>query len=79
MVATYVTYSPYFTYVIFMRGDCGVIPVAFEAARVLATLVQPNHIVHLCSGTSLTFRLHTSSILLGILLLFQDINNVLII
>ena len=43
------------------------IPVAFEAAWVLARLLQPNHIVNLCSGASLACRLHASSSLLGIL------------
>ena len=43
------------------------IPVAFEAAWVLAALVPPNQIVSLCSGASLACRLHASSIPLGII------------
>ena len=42
------------------------IPVAFEAAWVLATLVQPNNRVDLCSGASLACRLDASSSVLGI-------------
>ena len=38
----------------------------FEAAWVLAALVQPNHIVPLCSRISLTCRLHARSNVLGI-------------
>ena len=42
------------------------IPLAFEAAWVLATLVQPNQIVSLYSGASFAWGLHASSIPLGI-------------
>ncbi len=42
------------------------IPVAFEAAWVLASLIQANHIAHLCSRPSLVCRLHASSSVLGI-------------
>ena len=49
------------------------IPVLFEGA--LASLAQPNHIVHLCSGASLAWRLHASSIPLGISSLFEMLKN----
>ena len=42
------------------------IPVAFEAAWMLAALIQANHIAHLCSGPSLVCRRPTSSSVLGI-------------
>ena len=42
------------------------IPVAFDLVWVLASLVQPNHIVNLCSGVSLICRLRASSSVLGI-------------
>ena len=41
--------------------------VAFEAAWVLAALVQPNRILSLCSGASLVCCLHAFSIPLGII------------
>ena len=48
------------------------IPITFELTWVLATLVQPNHIIHLCSGASLAFRRHATSSVLGI---SQDQNH----
>ena len=52
----------------FINSD---IPVALEAAWVLAALSQPNHIVPLCSGASFACRLHASSIPLGIPVAFE--------
>ena len=51
------------------------IAVAFDVAWVLATLVQPNQMVSLSSGASLAYRLHASSILLGILYFGKKVKN----
>ena len=40
--------------------------VAFETAWLFAGLTQANHRIDLCSGPSLAFGLHASSIILGI-------------
>ena len=47
-------------------------PVAFEGAWVLAALVQPNHIVSLCSGTSLACRRRVTSIPFGMVLFLKQ-------
>ena len=49
------------------------IPIAFEAAWVLAALVQPNQRASLCSETLLACRRLASSIPLGITKIFNDV------
>ncbi len=47
------------------------IPLAFEGAWVLATRVQPNHIVHLSSGASLSYCRRATSSVLGRVHIFR--------